>query len=437
MKDTGFAKTFLLSLMLVSLGVLAGQVSAQADCSQLGATFRPATMADAAVKNGQIPVGTCYDPKAIGISQEAEEAKAFLLTRYHQGGCSSRNASREEGISKLDSEFAISLAKMLHRAPMIIYLNSAYRSPAAQKCANPSVTASNHTKGCAVDLEFDQNSCNSAECKWVIQNSGADKLHIRMQYSPEWNHLEPTSCAGNSTGGAITTPNNSPGTYTPPSTVASLGQSLGKLFTPPAPSPAAQAMAQQPISAAQNPFSYTQPSAQPAATPASNLLTTGTVSNTGTVPSNPLVTSGGTISEINTNRPFNTNTTPAIDLIQSIAYPSSTIPTTATGSIVALNSALSNQVILKGVGQIVAASGTPSGTLSYAQQVQLNPGGQTFTSQDLKNNSVAAKTPVNPSTFGVLENLKQTLLLVLQWLKPFGGTAPRPVIAGPATASLK
>src|SRR6185437_10809374 len=60
-----------------------------------------------------------------------------------------------------------------------------------QACANPKVTNSNHSKGCAVDLGWEQNSCNSAACQWVIQNSAQYQLNIPMHYGPEWNHVQP------------------------------------------------------------------------------------------------------------------------------------------------------------------------------------------------------------------------------------------------------
>ncbi|MDP2648724.1 MAG: M15 family metallopeptidase, partial [bacterium] len=165
---------------------------------------RPAIASDAAVKNRQISIGTCYDPKnALAINQVVEEAKRFLSDRYSSPGfCSQKGLAnpKVDGIAKLDAEFAINLANMLKAAPVYISINSAFRTQEAQQCANPKVKNSYHSKGCAVDLGYNQKHCNSDACKWVRANAANFKLQLRLPFSPEWNHIEPIKCSGTSIG---------------------------------------------------------------------------------------------------------------------------------------------------------------------------------------------------------------------------------------------
>src|SRR3989344_1554802 len=138
-------------------------------------------------------------PDAKVMSPEVCAAYQFLISRYTPGPRSSTGLSnpKVEGVIKLNPDFALVVAKMLQSAPYMV-INSAYRTPEGQGSKDPQ---SNHIYGCAVDLGYDQTSCNSATCQWVLRNSGAYGLHIRMKYSPEWNHIEPIAkdaCRNNS-----------------------------------------------------------------------------------------------------------------------------------------------------------------------------------------------------------------------------------------------
>jgi len=133
------------------------------------------------------------------MNPEVCAAYQFLISRYTPGPRSSTGLSdpKVEGVIKLNPDFALVVAKMLQSAPYMV-INSAYRTPEGQGSKDPQ---SNHIYGCAVDLGYDQTSCNSATCQWVLRNSGAYGLHIRMKYSPEWNHIEPIAkdaCRNNS-----------------------------------------------------------------------------------------------------------------------------------------------------------------------------------------------------------------------------------------------
>lgn len=115
--------------------------------------------------------------------------------------------NKEEGITKLDPNFAVALDKMMQASPYDLGINSAYRSKEAQACANPSVKDSSHMHGCAVDLGYGQDSCSSKACQWVVKNAPAFGLQIRMKAAPEWNHLEPIGfqeCKAKTPGGGVT-----------------------------------------------------------------------------------------------------------------------------------------------------------------------------------------------------------------------------------------
>ena len=183
----------------------------RADDASCPTGAHPATGADVVLMksagiNGAV-VGMCWDPNDKYVGQSDAEAKQFLISLYtNPGTCSQKGLSnpRVEGIQKLDSQFAVNLAALLKAAPMSITINSAFRTPEAQQCANPKVQSSNHSRGCAVDLGYNQNTCSTAACQWIVANASRFNLVIRMRYAPEWNHIEPTSCAGKSTGAVVT-----------------------------------------------------------------------------------------------------------------------------------------------------------------------------------------------------------------------------------------
>ena len=262
---------------------------------------------------------------------------------------------------------------------------------------------------CSTDSSFNQNW--TSEMRRAAATAGAYPL----SNGSDRPHLE---CRG---AAPANVPNNGLANNSSVSALGNLGQGLSNLFTPPQPNPAAQALAQQSV-AAQSPFSAAQVYATPA--PVSSGLVTSPAVTT------PVSSSLGSVTNGNTNTNTNTGIS-AIDLINAMAYPSSTIPITGTGTVVALNNALSNPAVLQGI-----PSTTTGGTIAYAQTSSLSPNGQTFTSPDMSKNSVSAYAPGSASTFGILENLKQTLLLVLQWLKPFGGSLPK-VATNSTTAVLR
>lgn len=84
-------------------------VSANTVCPLAGQ--RPAVASDAAVQNGTIDLGTCYDPQnAAGISQGAEEAKQYLKSILKPAtSC----VPAQDQFNKVNDAFAICAARFL------------------------------------------------------------------------------------------------------------------------------------------------------------------------------------------------------------------------------------------------------------------------------------------------------------------------------------
>jgi hypothetical protein len=106
----------------------------------------------------------------------------------------------------------------------------------------------------------------------------------------------------------------------------------------------------------------------------------------------------------------------AIDLITSIASPSTTAQTAATGTSIALIRGISDQGGLHAAPQNAAASSTYHGAPSA---------NQTFVSSDLSTEpprGITARSPL----WMLLENIRTTLVSIIAKLQPFGGAKSRP-----------
>ena len=363
-----------------------------------------------------LEVGNCW-PKSGAILGEAPAKAKQELEQMWCGRRAARCGPYTSSMQELDPKFAVCAAafitKIRAQDPSICIV-SAYRSSQHQAylCAGgcgavsgPCAAAgsSKHQRGIAIDIEKPGNNTLPPFVHQMAQQGGGISFPVRNDDG----HMEPNG-GDCSTGGYIA-PDSPASPYPQPAQTPaqSAMSSLQKLFTPPSPpqpqaNPAAQALAQQPISAAFNPYAY--------------ISTTSATSVSGTNPVSSTVTPGSTNSSSG-------SPTPVVDLIQQIAYPSSTpatTQTTTTGSPIALNPSLGNAVALNGV------QNSTSGVLIYATTNQNPASGQTFTSADLGQNSVPAYA--SNSTFAILENLKQTLLLVMKWLTPFGANAPNPIV---------
>ncbi len=354
-------------------------------------------------------------------------AYAFLITRYTPGSRSSIGLSnpKVEGIVKLNPDFAVALAKMLQNAP---YMNiiSAYRTPEGQGSKNPQ---SNHIYGCAVDLAYSQSNCYQNTCQWVLKNSGAYGLHIRMKYSPEWNHIEPIAkdaCRSNGPGvGApvasapssnlsdfarqLFGPNTpqpptsdqnctlSDGRVVPCSSIANQGNMTNpnnmSLGTPP----------QQSLPASQQPTQYMQPQTPAQGQPNSASQTLFTIPGQNV--------SSSTKSIALTLR----------ELLDLYSATSTGVATTTPVVAVVIG------------GRDVATLQSNSSTSPVLFQVEsvyfLSPpvGQTTFTSPGLQGNSLSSLTPLQyqPGTYQrVLADLKSVILRMLDYLISFGRPLP-------------
>ena len=138
-------------------------------------------------------------------------------------------------------------------------------------------------------------------------------------------------------------------------------------------------------------------------------------------------TEGGSVHPTPVSETINTDTDTSpkknvVDLINEFANPTSTT-NHATGTPVSLNQNLFGAITVGGSSTTSATHTTLTpgvGNISY-----LTPptNGQTFVTNDLKDSGFQTYTPASHSTFimRVLEQLRQTLLMILQRLQPFGG----------------
>lgn len=135
---TILAGAFALALSLPSFSAAA----TLAECQKISPLHRPATMADLVVKNGTIPVGTCYNPAQAGVSTDELEAKQYLksLPKQWAGGSTYDCKTYEDkNIDKLNGRFAMCMAKFLKAytaqyGPKSVRITSAYRSHDEQVC---------------------------------------------------------------------------------------------------------------------------------------------------------------------------------------------------------------------------------------------------------------------------------------------------------------
>lgn len=351
------------------------------------------------------------------MNPEVCEAYAFLITRYNPGPRSSVGLSnpKVEGITRLNPNFAVQLAKMMKALPGNIGINSAYRTPAGQGSKNPQ---SNHIYGCAIDIGWSQNDCGSQACQWFQKNGAGYGLQIRMPYAPEWNHIEPIGKDACRAGGpgAGSGNGNSDGNGGAPfdeQIRKALGQQPPPQPPPPPPpppqTPSQSPSPQQPTLPSQ-PTLPAQPSVSsdaPGTTPISNLINTNPTAATGSI-------------RVATNSPA-IQATSTFDMIDQYVNPVS--DSIDIGTIVPIDLNANIRDIALGLSPTSstqnprAASGTAVGQGPLQQQ--------TFTSSDLANGNIWQNAP-GQNTFltKLLETMKNVLLYALNYLKPFGGVPP-------------
>jgi len=337
------------------------------------------------------------------MNPEVCAAYEFLISRYAPGPRSSVGLSnpKVEGIIKLNPDFAVALAKMLENAPYMAIF-SAYRTPEGQGSKNPE---SNHIYGCAVDLGYGQHDCNSALCQWVSRNAPGYGLQIRMRWDPEWNHVEPIAkdaCRNNGPGvgvpvarppssGLVDSVRDSleekcalpDGVVVPCSAIANRNAPAGG-------SGGVASSAQQALPASQQPFQSLPP-----AKPVSNLILPeikkGSASAT---------TSTSTLSAFEKIRIFVEQKTP-------------TSTTTSTPFMLVVSGQDA-----AGIENENTVQTTPVPERSY----QLSPptSQNTFTSVDLSGRTSSVASQGVTGYQKILADMKSSLLLALEYLRPFG-----------------
>lgn len=360
------------------------------------------------------------------MTPEVCAAYEELIRRYNPGHCSQKGLSdpRVEGITRLNPSFAVALAKTLKEMPGNVGIISAFRTPEAQNCVGNGATMSNHKVGCAVDLSWDQNSCGSGACQWMLQNGSSKGVHIRMQHAPEWNHIEPKDLAACRAGKTIdihTIAAASQGPGYPYAQQQALGYGQG-IATAQGPCPTGyvyynnQCYAlsnNQPLGAAQQPFQASQPmqSGQPASIGQPSYPSTPVLPGT-----------GGTVGTPNTNTSGNTGTgsTKDLNLVEAIINGTSTATGTTVGTAGTFTSnSLSSTA---SYGNDAPASDTLLNTATNAATNtltidQLTSSQGTFSTTDIGTAADITATSSNKGYIRVtLENLRRRLVYLLQVL---------------------
>jgi hypothetical protein len=415
------------------------------DCS-----FTPGavpTPPDIAEINPQL-ADLCMTPKDLADWQPISDALANLKTKVCPGKQVGYNSSidpsqlKEQYVyfsygktSMSKSAFlcfdkAIRAMESAGLQPCIV---AALRSPAAQNAscmdrANSTVCGRTqsgsctgsygscpHVMGIAMDFN-DRTTCSGGKCG--ISQTWANKMRAAAAqanaYPPsgamnDLPHLECRSAAPTTVpdGGSVAG-NSTPFT---PSPMQGMHNLLNQQPMQPTCQPGFMLLSGQCLpmlggSQMQSPFSFPSPAPSYSNPPPYNPppITQPPVSNS--IP---------TIPNTNTNANTNTNTgnaTSVADLINAIAYPTTTQSKIATGSTQVLNDSLSNSVQLQATPPVVSTT-----TVAIVQTNSLvPPSGQTFVSQDLSQATVPAYASTNSTTFAVLETLKQVLQTILRWL---------------------
>lgn len=438
-----------------------GAIFATGEATACPPGHRIADTNDAAVLNNHVQVGSCYDPNDVNVGQKAEDAKRFLISRYNPGQRSSIGFGnpKVEGINGLNADFAVRVAKLLQDSPYFMTINSAVRTPQGQGSRNPN---SNHIYGCAVDLQYtrdgttSQDDCHSEACRWIEQNAlnNPYKLHIRMKYAPEWNHIEPidiAACRANKNGNPdIAAPSRTPSSYLSQALRDYLGggQQGGALGDMGGGAGGNVPTGIQGFGGGASPYSAAQPaegglpgiSQQPygAAQPYASAIPAGGGSAgavgggaAGSVPAQTAVPAPIALSSGQARNPVSTlldeNNVPqgnnAFNLIGSIAYPT----TTATATAVARTGAVPSPVVLNTATiRQITAEPAPNAVPSDAE----GKGGRVALTAKPGASGVHTFPPAeaggSDATFGsqaalaqTLERIKQVLLAIMDLLRPF------------------
>ncbi len=434
----------LLVTVFFAVAVLGVQSASAVTCPIPGT--RPATADDAVVKNGQIKVGTCYNPNEVAIGQTSEEAKQYLFS-IAKGLPGSAAPPTQERINKLNDTFAICAAQFFKSYSQRygpVTISSAYRDGAnGENERAGGAPGSNHTRAVAIDAN-PAGGGSSYETMWKYASDNPqfgvcfpfqdgrtgsirDRPHMILGGI---GGTEGALCAKQ----GVTKPCNglaflpqqaTPGApYTPSPTAAltnQVRQTLGMQPQPVGMPTTALAPAPAPVTASvplptqsqfcipeyscsgntlmyKNSFCAVQAQREcPGGCQDGACIATTSTSITGGTSSTTSVQdtltflstyTGATSTSIGTSTPLQLLLSLTQNQSSTTVQPSSTVPTSlyAPGSIANM--------------QLIGAQ-------------------QTFTSSDLNSNVGARSVQNQTSLFAILENMKQVLLRVLDYLRPF------------------
>ena len=368
---------------------------------------RRATSDDAAVKNGDIKAGDCYKPTDVGVGQSSEESKQYLRSILCPPDGDNYGGKGPDGtIQGLDEKFAVCAAKFLKSARdngTNVCIREGARTVEKQNqyvqrgvIACKGGAKCEHPRGLAIDVNVRPNINSCASYTNLHKAAPQFGLDFYMKCSDAY-HFRPTG-AGCSGGGVVPPP----GSGSPTSQLSdAIRRAMGQQPPPPPPPPPQQ-----------------QPALPPQQTP-TDQSTPPTQSPTSTAQKQPAPISD--IININTNDNTNTNKstsspTSTIDLINEFLDPVSDSIDIGKAVDIDLNPDTSDATSLDAKRPApVNASGTSvlNGTLNVPQ---------TFTTGDLSKGPVSGYI-VGENTFmlRMLDVMKNTLLLALNYLKPFGG----------------
>ncbi|MBI5457767.1 hypothetical protein HY971_03515 [Candidatus Kaiserbacteria bacterium] len=371
------------------------------DCSSIPGT-RPATAADAAVINGRVEKGACYNPDDDIIGQAAESAKEWL--RQH--------ASKGSIISCLDAEFAQKLKKFMEAVPggppTII---SAYRPPEAQVALVKSGASkagpcqSYHNYGLAVDFN------NTSRISWMRANSQGYGINIIGAWDP--NHFQDArgrfgqcgKCSNYKGDGTLAEPPGGSGGLS-----GQIRQALGMQQQPPMPP-------QPTLPSQPTPPTPTQPTISGQINTTTQTYVSPDMSK---IPSVSDIINANAATNTNKNTKDTSTATSAFDLIDAFLESDPVSGSIDIGKAVAidLNPDTNDAISLIGRRPTSTLSGATS-TLTNSQSLSVP---QTFTSGDLANNFIPTFVGgQNTFALQILNSMKKTLLLALSYLRPFGG----------------
>ncbi|OGG51943.1 hypothetical protein A3C18_01735 [Candidatus Kaiserbacteria bacterium RIFCSPHIGHO2_02_FULL_54_11b] len=394
-RSVSFFLLFIGAIIFSLAAVFSAGRAFAADCPAGSVPITAATRGAATAAN--IPISSnCWNPSDPNAGQAAGEAKQWLQ----------RHATRGSNISCLNPEFAQKVKAFMEAVPggppTII---SAYRPPGSQIALVASGASkagpceSYHNYGLAVDFN------NNSQIGWMRANSRQFGINIIGAWDP--NHFQDArgrfgqcGACSNYTGNGMLPD--------PPSTQSSslsdqIRQALGMQQQPPLPP-------QPPMSPQPTPSPQPSPSPQLSPSPQPNISS-----------ESPQPTPVSSI--INTNNNTNTNkasstATSTWDLIDAFLDPISDSIDIGKAVDIALNPDTSDVTSLD--------ANRPTSTLLNATgTITMYQPPNTFTSSDLAKNPFASNaTGQNTFVLQVLETMKRTLLLALEYLKPFGGRTP-------------